>query len=66
MRLGTILGRKAWTSLNEAAREKRREAEKLRKEFYDQKRRRAALNAAGFVPLSSYGGRPNQAWWGGE
>ncbi len=65
MRLGTLLGGKAWAALNDAAREKRHAAEKRRKDDYERKQRRATLNSAGFVPLkTAYPERP--ASWGGE
>ena len=53
MRLGTILGRKAWDELNSAVRQERRAAEKRRREFYDKKKRSEALIDAGFVPLKT-------------
>lgn len=68
MRLGTILGGKAWAALNDAARDKRRAAEKRRKDQYDAKQRREVLNAAGFVPLkTAYPAAPARpASWGSE
>ncbi len=68
MRLGTILGGKAWGALNDAARDKRRAAEKRRKDDFERKQRREVLNAAGFVPLKSqYPAAPARpASWGSE
>jgi hypothetical protein len=66
MRLGTILGGKAWGLLNDAARVKRRDAEQRRKEDYDRRQRRAVLNAAGFVPLKTHSAPVRPASWGSE
>lgn len=64
MRLGTILGGKAWGLVNAAARDKRRAAEQSRKDEYARKVRRTELDAAGFRPLGSAPKRPDS--WGSE
>jgi hypothetical protein len=53
MRLGTIVGGKAWADLNDAARAKRQAEAKLRKDKFDKAKRWRELDAAGFKPISS-------------
>lgn len=53
MRLGTIIGGKAWDELNDAARERRQADAKRRKEKFDKAKRRRELEDAGFKPFSS-------------
>ncbi len=50
MRLGTIVGGKAWAELNEAARERRQEAARRRKDRFDKAQRKRELESAGFRP----------------
>jgi hypothetical protein len=52
MKLGTMIGGKAWAEINDAARVKRQAAALLRKDEFYRKQRRESLNAAGFKALS--------------
>ncbi len=65
MRLGTILGGKAWAKLNDVAKDKRAAAAQKRKDDFERKNRRSVLNASGFVPLRA-ASPPRPAYWGGE